>query len=322
MPYNARMRMVPLFSREQIADGVQRVAQEIRRSLGDEEPVVALCLLNGALWFAADLLRLLPPNFELHTIRLSSYEGTSSTGQLQWHSSLPPCRGRRVLVIDDVLDTGLTLREVCSALRAAGAASVHTAVAITKDGCSTTGIAADFCALHCGARFLVGYGLDFNGRFRNLSHIACMEQAAPAPQELKKLDVVAALILDTRGRVLATQCPPQKHGGGWEFPGGKVEPGETFAAALVREISEELALDIEPGELLCTVQRDSATVRVHLHCFLCRIRGGVLTLREHAAARWLEAHELESVDWLPADREVLPRLAPHLLRLASTAPQQ
>ena len=128
-------------------------------------------------------------------------------------------------------------------------------------------------------------------------------------REYRTLEVVAALILDAQGRVLGTQCAPEKHGGGWEFPGGKVEPGESLAAALVREISEELALDIEPGEELCTVERDAATFRVRLHCILCRIRGGELTLREHADARWLAVHELDAVDWLPADREVLPLLA-------------
>lgn len=177
MAYNSPVKIVPLFSSEQIAAGVQRVAGEVQAHFGETEPVIALCLLNGAVWFAADLLRLLPVNFELHTLRLSSYEGMASSGQLQWHGLLPECRGKRVLVIDDVLDTGLTLREVSTALRAAGAVDVASAVAITKQGCNKSGYTADFCALYCGGEFLVGYGLDFNGRYRNLPYIGYV----PAP---------------------------------------------------------------------------------------------------------------------------------------------
>ncbi len=169
------MQIIPLFSSEQIADGVKRVAREVQTYFGADEPVTALCLLNGAIWFAADLLRLLPVNFSLQTIRISSYEGTDSTGRLHWHNALPDCQGKRVLVIDDVLDTGLTLQEVCAALRAGGATTVATAVAITKKGCNKTGTTADFCALHCGNKFLVGYGLDYNGNYRNLPYVGYIE---------------------------------------------------------------------------------------------------------------------------------------------------
>ena len=128
----------------------------------------------------------------------------------------------------------------------------------------------------------------------------------------KTLDVVAALIMDAAGRVLATQCPETKHDGGWEFPGGKMEPGESMQAALTREIREELSLHIEAGELLYTVVSDYPAYRVNLHCLVCRIVDGTLTLHEHVAARWLAADELDSVAWLPADEELLPILKKYM----------
>lgn len=124
----------------------------------------------------------------------------------------------------------------------------------------------------------------------------------------KILEVVAALIFDARGRVLATQCAPEKHGGGWEFPGGKIEPGEAAAAAVVREIEEELSLTVEVGELLYTVEWDYPSFHLRMFCYLCRKGAGDLQLKEHVAARWLSVEELHSVDWLPADVDVLEPL--------------
>ena len=126
--------------------------------------------------------------------------------------------------------------------------------------------------------------------------------------ELKVLNVVAALIMDASGRVLATQCAPHKHGGGWEFPGGKIEPGEEAAAAVVREIAEELSLHVEVERLLHTVEWDYPAFHLRMFCYVCRVLAGELSLKEHVAARWLTADELQAVDWLPADVDVLPVL--------------
>lgn len=169
------MNIKLLYTAEQIQEAVQKVAQEIENFYGSEEPVVALCLLNGAIWYAADLLRSLPPNFELQTIRISSYEGTDSTGKLKWHNALPDCAGKQVLVIDDVLDTGLTMKEVCDALLNNGASKVASTVAINKIGRRNVQCEADFCALQCEDCFLVGYGLDFNGKYRNLPYIGYVQ---------------------------------------------------------------------------------------------------------------------------------------------------
>ena len=169
------MDIKTLYTAEQIQEAVRRVAKEIEACFGDKEPVVALCLLNGAIWYAADLLRCLPPNFELATIRISSYSGTESTGKLKWHNALPDCAGKNVLVIDDVLDPGLTMKEVCDALYENGAVKVASTVAINKEGRRNVAYEADFCALHCGDFFLVGYGLDYNGKYRNLPYIGYVE---------------------------------------------------------------------------------------------------------------------------------------------------
>lgn len=125
----------------------------------------------------------------------------------------------------------------------------------------------------------------------------------------KTVNVVAAIMLDAAGRVLAVQCPPHKHNGGWEFPGGKIEPGEAPQAALHREIAEELGVQIEVGELLHTVEWDYPAFHLSMQCFTCRAGQEPLQLREHAAARWLSADELDSVPWLPADVDLLPHVA-------------
>lgn len=141
-----------------------------------------------------------------------------------------------------------------------------------------------------------------------------MEDLEKREKNRKVLEVVAALIFDDSGRVLATQCAPHKHGGGWEFPGGKIEPGESQQEAVVREIREELALEVAVGPLLHTVNWHYPSFHLRMHCYACTLLGGELTLREHADARWLAADALDTVPWLPADVDVLPALAAYMRR--------
>ena len=122
---------------------------------------------------------------------------------------------------------------------------------------------------------------------------------------MKIIEVVAAIICQDN-QIFATQRGYGDFKGGWEFPGGKVEPCETPEAALVREIREELAVEISVGELLTTVEYDYPNFHLTMHCYLCQLTGGELRLLEHQAARWLGKGELYSVEWLPADVGVIP----------------
>lgn len=117
---------------------------------------------------------------------------------------------------------------------------------------------------------------------------------------MKTIEVVAGVIRDG-DRVFATQRGYGEFKDGWEFPGGKMEPGETPECALARELREELAVEVSVGRFLCTVEYDYPAFHLTMHCFDCAVIGGELTLLEHEAARWLEMSELHSVQWLPAD---------------------
>lgn len=122
------------------------------------------------------------------------------------------------------------------------------------------------------------------------------------------IEVVAAVIYDGEGRVFATQRGYGEWKGWWEFPGGKIEMGETREEALEREIWEELETRIVIGRQLQTVEWDYPAFHLTMHCFLCRINSGMLTLKEHEAARWLGKDELDCVRWLPADVQVINTL--------------
>ena len=117
--------------------------------------------------------------------------------------------------------------------------------------------------------------------------------------------VSAAIIHDNAGRIFATQRGYGEMQGGWEFPGGKIEAGETPEEALKREISEELDTIISVEKLIDTVEWDYSTFHLTMHCYICHVVSGSLTLKEHEAARWLSVNELDSVAWLPADRVVV-----------------
>ena len=124
---------------------------------------------------------------------------------------------------------------------------------------------------------------------------------------MKTIEVVAAIIREG-DRFFATQRGYGDFKDGWEFPGGKVEPGETPEEALVREIREELKTEICVDRFLCTVDEDYPKFHLRMHCYICSILSGNLTLTEHEAARWLSWDELWNVDWLPADVEVVKNL--------------
>lgn len=126
--------------------------------------------------------------------------------------------------------------------------------------------------------------------------------------ERKHIEVVAAIIVRDR-RIFATQRGYGEWKDWWEFPGGKIEHGETPEDALKREIREELSTEIEVDELLTTVEYDYPKFHLTMYCYLCTIISGDLSLLEHEDARWLAIDELDSVKWLPADKDVIEKLS-------------
>ena len=132
---------------------------------------------------------------------------------------------------------------------------------------------------------------------------------------MKTIEVVAAII--RKGdRVFATQRGYGEWKDWWEFPGGKMEAGETPKESLVREIKEELDADISIGRLLDTIEWDYPTFHLTMHCYMCSLLNDALHLNEHEAARWLRANDLSSVNWLPADNQLLPLIERELLTVS------
>lgn len=136
--------------------------------------------------------------------------------------------------------------------------------------------------------------------------------------ERKTIRVVAAIIkaINEVGEtiIFATQRGYGDFKGGWEFPGGKIEEGETPQEALVREIREELETEIKVGELIDTIEYDYPTFHLSMDCFWAEIVSGDLVLKEHEAAKWLTCEELDSVEWLPADITLIEKIQKELIK--------
>lgn len=124
---------------------------------------------------------------------------------------------------------------------------------------------------------------------------------------LKTIHVVAAIIKDGN-KIFATQRGYGEFKGGWEFPGGKVEPGESNEQALIREIKEELDTTIQVGSYFDTVEYDYPTFHLSMDCYICNIVSGKLSLLEHLQSKWLTKDELYSVNWLQADLGLIEKL--------------
>ncbi len=124
---------------------------------------------------------------------------------------------------------------------------------------------------------------------------------------MKTIRVVAAIIIDGEN-IFATQRGYGEFKDGWEFPGGKIEEGESPEEALVREIKEELDTVIEVGELIETVEYDYPNFHLSMDCFICKIKSGNIVLKEHEAAKWLTKENLDSVKWLSADEGLVDKI--------------
>lgn len=129
---------------------------------------------------------------------------------------------------------------------------------------------------------------------------------------MKAIRVVAAVILrqnNGKDEIFATQRGYGEFEGGWEFPGGKIESGETPQEALVREIKEELDADISVGDWIATVEYDYPNFHLSMDCFWCKLQSDHVELNEHEDAKWLSKEELDSVEWLPADVTLVEKIS-------------
>ncbi|WP_029319733.1 (deoxy)nucleoside triphosphate pyrophosphohydrolase [Butyrivibrio sp. AE3004] len=128
---------------------------------------------------------------------------------------------------------------------------------------------------------------------------------------MKTVNVVAAVICDdyeNKTKIFATQRGYGDFKDGWEFPGGKIEDGESPEDALIREIKEELATDIEVHDLISIVDYDYPTFHLHMHCFWSTVKSGKLSLLEHEAAKWVTKDDIDTLGWLPADEGLIEEI--------------
>lgn len=173
------MTLETLYSAEDLASRTRELAEDVRRTHPGGRLVVVV-VLRGAFVFAADLVRALwPLDLVVDFVALASYEGTESSGRVELVSDLrEDVAGAHVLVVEDICDTGLTLAFLVETLRARRPASVRTCVMLDKPSRRTVDFRTDFTGFTIPDRFVVGYGLDLDGRYRNLPEIAVVHQAS------------------------------------------------------------------------------------------------------------------------------------------------
>ena len=166
-----------LISGEQIAARVRALGEAITRHYADRIPVF-LGVMNGALFFMTDLVRSVALDTEISCVRLASYAGTASTGCVSGLDGLEDSvRGREVLIIDDILDTGRTLATLSARLRELGAADVKICVLLEKKRERPEALRPDWVGFHIEDTFVVGYGLDYNGRYRSLPGVETLSES-------------------------------------------------------------------------------------------------------------------------------------------------
>lgn len=171
------LTFVPFLTRDRIAEQVKRVANEIRHDLSTKDPVF-ICVLNGAFMFAADLYRVIEmPDSKITFVKYSSYNGTSSTGNVKQLIGLKEdIEGREVVIIEDIVDTGLTAVKMIEDLKARNPKSIKFATLLHKPESSKTGFSPDYVAFSIPPKFIIGYGLDLDGKARNLPDIYVIEE--------------------------------------------------------------------------------------------------------------------------------------------------
>lgn len=167
-----------LIDEEVILRRLDTVAERIEADFQGEELLV-VGILTGALVFMADLLRRIPLPLQIETLSVASYHGgTESSGVVKFlDAKLPDVKGRQILLIDDILDTGRTLKAVKERLLEMGAISVRTAVLLSKEKERAEEVQADYVGFAMGDEFVVGYGLDYEGRYRNLPYVGVLKES-------------------------------------------------------------------------------------------------------------------------------------------------
>lgn len=171
------LTFVPFITRDKIQEQVKRVADEIRADLQGRAPLF-ICVLNGAFMFAADLIRECGINdSQITFLRYKSYEGTSSTGKVKEVMGLTEdIAGRDVVIIEDIVDTGLTASMMVNDLRKRNPRSIRFATLLHKPVSSKTGFKPDYVAFDIEPKFIIGYGLDLDGKVRNLKDIYVIKE--------------------------------------------------------------------------------------------------------------------------------------------------
>lgn len=174
------MNFVPYITKEEIATQVQRVADEIRRDFEESEPPLFICVLNGAFVFAADLFRACRmPESEITFMRYKSYEGTCSSGTVSELLSLSDdITGRHVIIIEDIVDTGVTAEKMIASLKERKPASIRLATLLFKPQSLITSAKPDYVGFEIPSKFIIGYGLDLDGLARDLSDIFILDEDA------------------------------------------------------------------------------------------------------------------------------------------------
>lgn len=173
-----------LIDQEVILRRLDRIAERIERDYAEGDELVVVALLNGAFMFMADLLRRLKMPLSIECLRVSSYHGgTESSGTVNFlDRTSPEVSGRKVLLLDDILDSGRTLKAVAEKLTDAGAAEVRSCVLLVKDRPREIEIEADYYCFTIGNEFVVGYGLDYLEKYRNLPYIGVLKDECLLPE--------------------------------------------------------------------------------------------------------------------------------------------
>jgi len=165
-----------IISEDSIAERINELATKITSDFKDKALTI-ICLSNGAIIFAADLIRQIPIPLELDCISVSSYRGTESTGKIKLDKGLKLCvKNRHVIIVDDILDTGRTLKRVSEEVQKSEPAEIFTCVLLNKEARRVVEIDADYCGFNIEDHFVVGYGLDFNEAYRNLPYIGILKE--------------------------------------------------------------------------------------------------------------------------------------------------